>query len=351
MGNVPLTQQSDFVKLNNICYSLITRNNTFIDPKYTLNLNKYSKEELNNIHKSLGLNPQSKTETIKSITQYYTTIFNIIITVVNVYDLEGGGKYSITGIIQRNIALTNGILKISFCKEEQFDYINNTRISGVNFNKLRGINKLSLIMNNSELLTFEKHLKELFKHRDKRYEELETSVCDMDTTFNTQTFRDIYENTKGIYMDCKKYKRFNNVKNTQPDFIMSIPTFSPIFENNKCINKQSIVFNLDNKQFRKYNKKLYFLYNLLIENYNTNVSDVINTLTKILNINNNKGPQRGGGLEQVIYDVSIKIVTMKELNIIVKELKIVIMKLYVQSLLDYYNLIDYALTLKGVIMH
>ena len=153
MGNLTSKQNENFKGvfgkelelLNNICYSIINKDtNKFNKNEYNMfmnelnnnhllilekNLNKHLKVDLENLNSSLYFVPKQqpnvidfvsdkgmfskennfikKSEIASMIGNHYSSILNMVKTIANVYDIEGGGDYSIAGIVQRNIKLEN----------------------------------------------------------------------------------------------------------------------------------------------------------------------------------------------------------------------------------------------------
>ena len=204
MGNLTSKQNENFKGvfgkelelLNNICYSIINKDtNKFNKNEYNMfmnelnnnhllilekNLNKHLKVDLENLNSSLYFVPKQqpnvidfvsdkgmfskenkfikKSEIASMIGNHYSSILNMVKTIANVYDIEGGGDYSIAGIVQRNIKLENDLLVVNYCNMPQFDYKDNKKVDKVNFSNLKGIKLLTGMMTKDEANAFTKHL-------------------------------------------------------------------------------------------------------------------------------------------------------------------------------------------------
>lgn len=369
MGNLTSKQNENFKGvfgkelqfLNNICYSIINKDtNKFKKNEYNMfmnelnnnyllilekNLNKHLKLDLENLNSSLYFVPKQqpnvidfvsdkgmfskenkfikKSEISSMIGNHYSTILNMVKTIANVYDIEGGGDYSIAGIVQRNIKLENDLLVVNYCNMSQFDYKDNKKVDKVNFSNLKGIKLLTGLMTKDEANSFTKHLG-LILSENSPTSKLEDSICKMNTQYKTNDFSKLYKTKKGISLDCSTKKHFSNT--SELDFFLSVSKNNPILAANKCLDKKKVIINMKDKNISKQSKQLYKLYYTFQENYKININNVFTNLYDVIDIKN-----------FIIKDISNSDLQNSMIN-----LKQHLIKFYMNSLMDYKNLLNHA---------
>ncbi len=369
MGNLTSKQNENFKGvfgkelelLNNICYSIINKDtNKFNKNEYNMfmnelnnnhllilekNLNKHLKVDLENLNSSLYFVPKQqpnvidfvsdkgmfskennfikKSEIASMIGNHYSSILNMVKTIANVYDIEGGGDYSIAGIVQRNIKLENDLLVVNYCNMPQFDYKDNKKVDKVNFSNLKGIKLLTGMMTKDEANAFTKHLG-LILSENSPTSKLEDSICKMNTQYKTNDFSKLYKTKKGISLDCSTKKHFSN--SSELDFFLSVSKNNPILAANKCLDKKKVIINMKDKNISKQSKQLYKLYDTFQSNYKTNINNVFTNLYDVIDIKN-----------FIIKDISNSDLQNSMIN-----LKQHLIKFYMNSLMDYKNLLNHA---------
>lgn len=369
MGNLTSKQNENFKGvfgkelelLNNICYSIINKDtNKFNKNEYNMfmnelnnnhllilekNLNKHLKVDLENLNSSLYFVPKQqpnvidfvsdkgmfskenkfikKSEIASMIGNHYSSILNMVKTIANVYDIEGGGDYSIAGIVQRNIKLENDLLVVNYCNMSQFDYKDNKKVDKVNFSNLKGIKLLTGMMTKDQANAFTKHLG-LILSENSPTSKLEDSICKMNTQYKTNDFSKLYKTKKGISLDCSTKKHFSNT--SELDFFLSVSKNNPILAANKCLDKKKVIINMKDKNISKQSKQLYKLYDTFQSNYKTNINNVFTNLYDVIDIKN-----------FIIKDISNSDLQNSMIN-----LKQHLIKFYMNSLMDYKNLLNHA---------
>jgi len=369
MGNLTSKQNENFKGvfgkelelLNNICYSIINKDtNKFNKNEYNMfmnelnnnhllilekNLNKHLKVDLENLNSSLYFVPKQqpnvidfvsdkgmfskenkfikKSEIASMIGNHYSSILNMVKTIANVYDIEGGGDYSIAGIVQRNIKLENDLLVVNYCNMSQFDYKDNKKVDKVNFSNLKGIKLLTGMMTKDQANAFTKHLG-LILSENSPTSKLEDSICKMNTQYKTNDFSKLYKTKKGISLDCSTKKHFSN--SSELDFFLSVSKNNPILAANKCLDKKKVIINMKDKNISKQSKQLYKLYDTFQSNYKTNINNVFTNLYDVIDIKN-----------FIIKDISNSDLQNSMIN-----LKQHLIKFYMNSLMDYKNLLNHA---------
>jgi|TARA_B110000259_G_scaffold188265_2_gene246061 hypothetical protein len=369
MGNLTSKQNQNFKGvfgkelqiLNKICYSIINKDTSEFNKKeYNMfvnelnnnhllileqNLNKHLKVDLANLKSSLYFVPKNqpnviefksksgifseqnnfikKSEMSSMIGNHYSSILNMVKTIVNVYDLEQGGDFSVAGIVQRNIKLENGLLVVNYCNMPHFDYKDNKRVDKVNFSNLKGIKLLTSMMSKDEANSFIKHMGLLLSETSST-SKLEESICKMDTQYKTNDFSKLYKSKKGISIDCSTKKHFSNT--SELDFFLSVSKNNPILSSNKCLDKKKVIINMKDKNISKQSKQLYKLYDVFQSNYKININNVFTNLYDVIDIK-----------KFIIKDIS-----NLDLQNSMNNLKEHLIKFYINSLMDYKNLLMYS---------
>jgi hypothetical protein len=351
-------------ELNDLCFKIISKEDSskFTKNKYNIfinelydnhvlvlekELNKHLKVDLEQLNSSIYFLPKKqenvinvdqskgffsntqnkfikKSELTKMISQHYLTVLNMVKMITQVYDLESGGDYSIAGILKRNITMENGLLVINYCNMAQFDYDQGKRVEKVNFGNLKGVKLLTKLMTNDESRAFTKHLNALLSDNTSQ-SKLEKTICENNLLYNTKDFSELFKKSKGINIDCSKHQFYSNT--SEHDLFLSVSKNNPIFAANKCLDKKKVIINLHDKNISKQNKKLYNLYDTFTNNYKNNIQNVFSNLYDVIDIKNGF----------IIKDVS-----NNELQSTLNKLKIHIMKFYINSIVDYKNLLDQA---------
>ena len=220
--------------------------------------------------------------------------------------------------------MENGLLVVNYCNIPQFDYHNNQRVEKVNFGNLKGVKLLTTLMSKDESRAFTKHLNALLSDNTSQ-QKLQKTICDNNMLYDTKEFSDLFKNSKGITVDCSKNNFYSNTE--EHDLFLSVSKNNPIFSANKCLDKKKVIINLTDKNISKQSKKLHELYNTFTNNYKSNIQNVFSNLYDVIDVKNG---------------FTIKDVSNNELQNTLKKLKIHIMKFYINSIVDYKNLLTQA---------
>ena len=351
-------------ELNDLCYRIISKEDSskFTKNKYNMfinelydnhvlvlekQLNKHLKIDLEQLNSSIYLLPKKqenvidldqdkgffskaqskfikKSDLTNMISQHYVTILNMVKLVTQVYDLEGGGDLSIAGILKRNISMDNGLLVVNYCNMSQFDYKDNKRVEKVNFGNLKGVKLLTTLMSKDEARAFTKHLNALLSDNTS-YAKLEKTICENNLLYDTKEFSDLFKNKNGMKIDCSKHKYYSNTN--EYDLFLSVSKNNPILSGNKCLDRKKVIINMNDKNISKQSKKLHQLYDTFTNNYNHNIKNVFSNLYSVIDMKDG---------------FTIKDVSNNQLQNTLKKLKVHIMKFYINSVVDYKNLLDQA---------
>ena len=134
----------------------------------------------------------------------------------------------------------------------------------------------------------------------------------------------VIKTKKGISLDCSTKKHFSN--SSELDFFLSVSKNNPILAANKCLDKKKVIINMKDKNISKQSKQLYKLYDTFQSNYKTNINNVFTNLYDVIDIKN-----------FIIKDISNSDLQNSMIN-----LKQHLIKFYMNSLMDYKNLLNHA---------
>jgi hypothetical protein len=339
--------------LHQLVSSILTSQDTFVDPNYNFlfedvcknytllwekELNKHLKIELEDVAGALYLVPKkdlihveegkslSKLELCNSISRHYAKILYVLSLVKHVYDLEENGDNSLAGIVQRNIRLHEGIMEVNYCSIPHKDFDNEGNM--IDFSQLHGMEFFAKHF----LSPVEKHLfigqmKKVFD-RSQRYK-IENIICNDELVPITE-YNKIYENRFDEDFRCEGKKNRSGQRGGGPssshsiNLMFNVVADNPILHSKLCMSPKKILVML-NKAGGKDAKRLY---DYMWDNYNKNISKMMNVLEKMT--------------VKVGHGYRLKNLTSKELEDIIKEVKHHIIVFYVQSIVDYQALLDYC---------
>jgi hypothetical protein len=207
-------------KLEGLVNSVITPDGNFMDKEYNfLNddvcnrytmvmetaLNKHLKVHLHDLAASVYFVPKdndmvhtksgdrlTKSELCSVITSHYRRTLRMLTLIRNIYDFENGGKYSLAGIVYRNLDQIDGMYQVSVCATEQEPLDMDENL--VDFKKLKGLDMfVNSFLNKGEASTFIRHLKQLFGNYNKR--SISRLICE-DTIVTPKDYKEIYDDIR-----------------------------------------------------------------------------------------------------------------------------------------------------------
>lgn len=311
--------KSELENINKMLSNIINDQNMFINPYYNMfldktcdevtlinskKLNKYPKHELEELNKSIYIvsNKElaiSKKSLCHDISLFYTRILRVLFIIKSIYDLENNGDYSIGGIITRNIITKNNIIEILSCKSVQQEM--GLMENKVDFSKLTGF---KLFVNNYltavEKKNLMQQLDEIFN--DNNPKRLKKTVCN-DILLTKETKTQLHKNVK-----CGG----SNLIKVGPD--------NPILSWNLCVRRKKTTAVMNSsilkelKQFKS--------------NYSKTFGELLDIINQICSYDNE---------EQCFV---INTINNVELNNIEKQLKENVTVFFLQSIIDFKNILN-----------
>lgn len=354
--NVKDVFANELEAINQVVNKVISPNDKFIDAQYNFlhedvcsnhtllferDLNKHLKIDLEGLSGSIYLVPkkdkiqQDNSEVTKQalcekIAKHFTKILYILSLIKTVYDLEHGGDNSIAGIVQRNITVVDDIMEINYCSVPHKDY-NQATGGKINFGHLQGLQFFAdHFLTPTEKYLFIDQLKGIFS-RTQRYK-VENIVCN-DNIIDLNTYNDIYlDKYEGKKFVCDKKNKGDLLKPKSVDLMFEVSNDNPVLHSQYCGSKRKVIIALKGREKSK--KKVIELYKKMRTNYTTNINAVLEILNKIL---------RKTGDKYVLKDID-----NDSLLAIIEQTKKTIIRFYVQSIVDFQSLLDFAKTIPSL---
>lgn len=337
MGNklsMPTQQifKKDLEKLNGIITNIIDDKNLFkntsynflsqdVCEKHTLvmeeDLNKHLKVSLQELGRNILVIPNnendaSKKVICKKISSHYMRILYLFTLIKYVYDLEHNGDLSVAGIMFRNIVIEDDIMSIAYCNMPQKDY-SKGEDTRVDFKDLEGLAFfVDYVLNKDEVKDFSSAWKSVVERSAKPT--LKANLCKL-VKKNTVDKR-LASSLRGVGIQCGG-----------ADFVAKVAKDNPVFAKQLCYDVKKIVLKLGTSQSKPVEKA----FRTMRTNYQNNISSIQDLINRLVS------PCFKGGYE--LRDIS-----KVDLDDVIQQIKVTVMLFYLQSLLDYQNLLDIAKT-------
>lgn len=341
-------------------------------------LNQHLKVELEALGTSLYIIPRnnddkltklglSKAEICQQISNHYIKILYILCLVKYVFNLENNGDLSIAGIVFRNFKIMDNIMLIDFCQIPHKDYDKEGRnIYKIDLGNLEGMSFFSnYFLSPSESSVFVSLLRMILSRKNKSI--VRSKICSM--LAESKLSKDLLSEIEKLFM-----KRFNAklvcTKEDKPephggssnttanssssssttnastnassssltkggtrriDLSVMIEKDNPIFHTRLCMSSNQLMVKLDTTE----GKKLLSMYKDMQSNYKNAINDVQSIIDKLV--------YKNGNNEYVLKDI-----TKESLHMIIEDAKTKIKIFYLQSIVDYQNILDFAKTIPDV---
>jgi hypothetical protein len=336
--------QEDLKKVNELVTNIINADNTFMNSDYNFlskdvckkhtlvlesELNKHLKVSLNELGSGMFLipnneNSESKQRICKKISSHYMKILYLLTLIKYVYDLEHHGDYSIAGIMFRNLKIEEEILSIKYCGMPQRDYskphVEDVHDKRINFKQLEGLSFfVEYVLDKEESKTFMSAWKAILERKNKGV--VKRQLCTLLHKKN------IDKSLSSSMEEAYKIKYNDSMSGGSPEFLVNIAKDNPVFLKEYCYDVKQIVVQLGTNSSKDVEKAL----NTMKQNYTKN----LNCVEKILY-------QLVGVKQRQTKEYELKDITKVELDEVASKIKSTICLFYVQSLLDYQNLLDIA---------
>lgn len=340
--------QEDLARLNQIVNSVVTENDIFSNSEYNFlsqdvckkyqvilesDLNKQLKIDIKSIGESLLLIPREeerqlldkrglkKDEICTKIANHYLRILYVLCLIKYVYNIEKHGDLSIAGILFRKIDVTKNTIRIDFCKDEQKDLKNYSGEEArmLDVSGLAGFKFfVEYFLEPEEATAFIKTMRHILSRKSNGL--LKQDFCEMGAKQFTELEQLYLDKTKDKTLTCTSVQKGGSNRLKMP-----IARDGPIFEQSWCYSFGSVTIPLAEADGQTALK----LYKRMRYRYNKNVKDIESLLEGLVE---KRGPN----------DYTLKDITKDDLDGIIMNLKIKVKVFYLQSLIDFQDLLDQA---------
>jgi hypothetical protein len=327
MGN-SLSFQKEHEKLGAIVQKVLNDNDLFKNKHYNFlsedvcnkyymvferDLEKHIKLDVANL--SVYLFPKEqvaqKQDICSKISKHYVRILYVLCLIKYIYDLEHAGENSFASIIFQNIQIVDGIIRIRTCELPQKDYSNN--MQKIDFKQLKGFDFfVTYFLNKDEARHFAGVMRGVLGREGKT--QMAKRFC------MKKELRGLYKERFGESLACEGEPGASSSQNA-PDTHFFVEKYNPIFSGYFCGSPISINVKLSSTE----GKKIKSLYEVLKKHYQANLAAVHDILNEI------------------VQDDHLQDLSKSQLDTIISKVKETVQMFYVQTLVDYQNLIDVAL--------
>lgn len=316
-------------------------------------LAKHLKLQLQELGSSLYIIPKedsndkhlkyTKTEICEMISSHYVKILYILTLIKYIYNIENNGDRSFGGIILRNIKLVDNLLEIKFCNSSQYDMKTKRGDNVLNMSNFEGFVFFNqYILTPEESKIFIQLLKALFQHKPKG--SIKKTICEamklkLISKEEYDTLTSVYKRKYGEPLLCERFKndgpsteyyRDSPMTSRGPNVAFSIPKHNPVFSKSYCSSIDTIVINTTTKE----GKEALTHYHEMRKRFTEN----INKLEKIVELL----VKRDGNTYKLID------IDSKKLSDIIEQVKNIVRRFFIQSIIDYQVMFDYVKNIPNV---
>lgn len=336
--------EEELKKLNSVVNQIIDEKDLFKNKDYNFlsqdvcsrynivleeELKKHMKVDLKALGTSLYIIPKAdqtpltkhnlnKKQVCEMISNHYMKILYIICLIKYVYNLENNGDKSIAGIVFENIRITDDIFQIQYCAIPHKDYSKDGKDAyKIDFSHLDGISFFTkYFLSAEESNAFVSILRSVLGRAKKK--QMREKLC----RYFGSTKDPSLEEMRGLY--TKKYKEKLSCQKggSMTNLYLYIEKDNPVFSQGYCRAPDFKKFKTTTPE----GKRIVSLYNAMKDNYKKNIAEIERTLSMIV--------------ETTRAGCFLKDITKEELDRIIQLVKTRVQVFYVQSIIDYQNLLD-----------
>jgi len=324
-------------------------------------LTKYLKLDVKSLGTSLYIIPKNtddltkfnltKKQICEKISNHYIKILYVMSLVKYVYNVERDGDLSIAGIIMRNIRVLDDIMEINFCDLPHKNYTlqGTSDAYKINFGKLEGFKFfVDYFLDKNEAKAFIGVIRTILARNNKH--KVENTICSYVANNelkpnDLKLLEQLYMSRFGDKFSCRAHKKggkqqnkdeeIENDNNHGPEKPRSlnhnismgifINKDNPIFSKDLCFAPRKVLIKTSNLD----GKAVLTLYNTMKINYDTNFKNIASLLEKLV------VAHRDG-------TYTLKDIDKTTLDSVLESVKTNIKSFYLQSIIDYQNLLDKA---------
>lgn len=336
----------DLKKLNGIVNDVINEKDLFKNKDYNFlsedvcnkyqvileeELSKHLKIDIKDLGASLYILPRAsedktkltkfnltKQQVCEKISNHYIKVLYIMCLVKYVYNLERHGDLSVMGIIFHMIKIVDDMMEIRFCGIQHKKYTDAGRDAyKIDFSTLQGLKFFTdYFLHPDEASTFIQIFKSVL-NRDNA-NKLQDSMCHYIAKHGVKDMKKLEDMIKTRYPKTRKLQCGGS------HLMLSVEKDNPIFQYENCGAPMKVVIKLNTVQ----GKKVFKHYRQMKTTYKNNLENVHAILNTIVE-------HKHGQFE-------LKDMNKQDLDAAIDKIKWEIKHFYLQSILDFQNLLDMA---------
>lgn len=340
--------EHDLSKLNAIVTDIINEKDLFKNKDYNFlsedvcnkyqvileeELSKHLKIEIKNLGASLYILPRmsddktkltkynlTKQQVCEKISNHYIKVLYIMCLIKYVYNLETHGDLSVTGIIFHMIKVVDDMMEIRFCGIPHKKYTDIGRDAyKIDFSKLEGLKFFTeYFLHPEEAHTFVSLLKSVLARDNAN--KLQESMCSYVAKHGIKDIKKLEQMIKTRFPKTRKLQCMRGGAH----LMFSVEKDNPIFQYESCGAPMKVVVKLNTS----HGKKVYKQYQQMKANYKSNLNNVHAILNTIAEIKNGQ--------------FELKDMNKQDLDTAIDKIKWEVKHFYLQSILDFQNLLDLA---------
>lgn len=325
--NTTVTQnvfEKELKDVTKIINNILTDNNIYANNDYNLFLkntcDRYTLIYANRLQKypTLDISPlnqsifmlkneninKTKKQMCHDISVHFTRILRILYLIKYIYDIENNGDRSIGGIVLRNLKLKDDLFQLTTCDSFQ-EEINGIG-KGVKMSNLKGFDIfVNNMLTKQEGQIFKAQLANILGSYNKK--QLKTWIC------------------KDLIVDIKTNEKIHNTRfkcqaGGSPETFMKVAPHNPILSWNLCMTSKKLIARQHPDLLKKFK--------LMKSNYKLNFSHITNIMNQLVYLDIDQN------------EFKLKNISHEQLDNIEKIFKRTVILFFVQSLLDYKNILN-----------
>jgi len=353
--------QKELALLNTIVSNILSEKDVFKNEDYNFlsqdvcqhyqvileeELHKHLKLSIKSLGASLYIIPKNdeekltklnltKRQVCAKISNHYVKILYILSLIKYVYNLEKHGDLSIAGIIFRNVRLLDDIMEINFCNMPHKNYaVQGKKQVKMDFSHLEGFKFfVEYFLDVKESVAFIGLMRTLLARHSKK--QVQSIICEHVTKkgFSTTDFAELeslYQSKFGEKLVCQSHPKAidNGFPTTvnKPNLSVFINKDNAIFAKDYCMAPRKMIVKTSTTE----GKRVLEQYAMMKRHYDKNIATVKRILDRLVEY---KGKVEGYTLRDI---------DKTSVDKIVQDTKQCIKVFYLQSLVDFQNLLDVA---------
>ena len=276
----------------------------------------------------------TKKQVCERVSNHYIKILYVLSLIKYVYNIERDGDLSIAGIVFRNIRILDDVMEINFCDLPHRNYglKNSTETYKLNFSKLEGFKFfVDYFLDRTEASAFVSIMRSILARNSKQ--KFTSLVChhvenNSLKPDDIKTLEAMYLKRYGSRLVCNKKAQVLEPKTPSRQAInldIFVNKENPILAKEHCFAPRKVIIKTSTHE----GKQVMQLYEHMKKNYTDNVNSVVKLLDHIVSYTRNG-------------EYELKDIDKHVLDSVIDQVKSQVKAFYIQSIVDFQNLLDKA---------